>query len=309
VGEIDFTVGGAELVQSLMRQVVGMDWADCEYTETYYSIKRYYFRTLRASTEAVNWWRSQGCHVTNAYAVGPIRLFWWEVLPVAFYVDTFGHSAPIPSPRVIDDLSMLLHRAGVSPAEWQVLEAVAGQERVWHQTAEHIIAARSQSQGSHLSPDRCSEAIANCLWKQWVQVLNWESAAAISAAVTQDCIPGPVVNFSVHQLQPTPQGARILQDLCSAIYGVDWSIVSPVAEVVYCKTRSYFTSEAQAAEVQEFWETEARTRVIHQSSRINAVGAWRPHWWLRFPHGFALDCEIERGIAVQGRSLSITRRT
>jgi hypothetical protein len=297
IGEIDFTASGALLTQSIMQAVIGDDWGDAAYSESQYTVVRFYFRSYRLAAQTVDFWRRRGEYVTDPYAIGPVRLFWWELLPVAFYVETWGYPDEIPARHEPDHLQDLLDRAQVSRAEWQLLEAVGSQERIWHQTAEKTIAYRSRTHPlGQVSDQILQEAMVSCLWKGLVQILDRETASRIRNAVTEDHVPGPVADFSVHRVQFTEAGARMFIDLSEAIYGSDWAFRVPVKEEVYNRIGVVCPTQRQAMRMERLWRDDQNFKYC----QTREIGPWRPYWWLSFPHGYMLDCVLEAGLDING---------
>lgn len=141
-----------------------------------------------------------------------------------------------------------------------------------------------------VSEESCRGALAACLAKGWLQVIDDAALAEIAARLRAGCVLGPVYGLpSVGKVDFTQAGA----DLWVRIRDCDGP-AKPFAstDVVSETTARYFTTRAAAeAEAESAWGGYDDTVAV---SDPTPTGPWRAEWWRQFPQGYRIDIEERR---------------
>ena len=144
--------------------------------------------------------------------------------------------------------------------------------------------------GDSVTEESCRAALAACLAKGWLQVIDDAALADIAARLHAGGVLGPVYDLpEVGQVDFTATGAGLSRQ----IFDRDGPR-PPFAstDVVREKTARYFRSrEVAASEAASFWVEYDDVVAV---SVPTPTGPWRAQWWRRFPEGYRVDIEQRR---------------
>jgi hypothetical protein len=153
------------------------------------------------------------------------------------------------------------------------------------------------SPNSPVTEEECRAALAACLAKGWLQVIDESALARITGELRAGRFLGPIYHLPpVGGVDFTPAGAELWHCLRDRIRS---HREPPFAytDVVHIKTARYFrTSVAADAAIARAWEEDDVVAVTGPT----AIGPWRVQWWRRFPEGYRID--VEERTQWQGRA-------
>jgi hypothetical protein len=149
-----------------------------------------------------------------------------------------------------------------------------------------------------VTADECQAALAACLAKGWLQVIDEPGLAKITAELREGRVLGPIYGLpQVGGVDFTTAGAELWQRLWGRLRPGDREPSFAFTDVVHCKFSRYFRTEATALAAIE--EVRTQDDVVSLTGPF-AVGPWRVQWWRRFPEGYRID--VEERMQWQGRS-------
>ncbi len=140
-----------------------------------------------------------------------------------------------------------------------------------------------------VSEERCQSALAACLSKGWLQVIDEAALAEIASQLHAGGVVGPVYGLpKIGQVDFTQTGA----DLWVRIRDRDGP-AKPFAstDVVRETTARFFTTRAAA--VAEAESARGEDDAVGVSDPC-PTGPWRAQWWRQFPQGYRIDIEERR---------------
>ena len=144
--------------------------------------------------------------------------------------------------------------------------------------------------GDSVTEESCRAALAACLAKGWLQVIDDAALADIAARLHAGNFIGPINGPPrVGKVDFTAVGAAFWQRICDRD-----GRRSPFAyyDVVREKTARYFRSrEVAASEAASFWVEYDDVVAV---SEPTPTGPWRAQWWRRFSEGYRVDIEQRR---------------
>lgn len=144
--------------------------------------------------------------------------------------------------------------------------------------------------------EECRAALAACLAKGWLQVIDEPALTQITDELHQSGFIGPIYGLPpVGGVDFTHAGAELWHTRC----GRQQRTRPPFAfgDVVHSNTTWYFRTRAAALrEIDEAREANRDVTIIGPS----ATGPWRTQWWRWFPEGYRID--IEERMQWQGRA-------
>lgn len=151
------------------------------------------------------------------------------------------------------------------------------------------------------SEEDCRAALAACLEKGWLQVIDESVLAAISDELRQEQILGPIYGLPCpREVDFTVAGADLwlkIQNRPDQLPRVPFAYSDAVGE----RTEQFFLTESAAlAEVESLQEEEDVVSVQGPFP----TGPWRAQWWRRFPTGYRIQIDQRRqweGRAISGR--------
>jgi hypothetical protein len=141
----------------------------------------------------------------------------------------------------------------------------------------------------------CHAALAACLAKGWLQVIDEPALAKIADELREGRFLGPIYGLpAAGGVDFTHAGAELWRRLCRRCFPTSGP---PFAfnDVVHSKTTQYFRTKAAAlAAIPEADQDHAVT-----VTGPTPIGPWRVQWWRRFPEGYRVD--IEERMQWEGR--------
>lgn len=149
-------------------------------------------------------------------------------------------------------------------------------------------AARSYSDG-RATPAECEAALADCLAKGWLQVIDEAALTAISNDVRAAGLIGPVYSMPDRgDVDFTPLGAAIWLSLHDSLETSTPAFAYQVEIAVHVKSSHYFRTKATALATINEIQGDDSVRSIRGPFEI---GPWRAQWWRRFIRGYRIDVE------------------
>jgi hypothetical protein len=141
-----------------------------------------------------------------------------------------------------------------------------------------------------VTEEESQAALAACLAKGWLQVIDDSALAKITDELREARFAGPIYGLpGVGDVDFTPAGAELWQRLrrrCFPKTGPPFAFTN----VVHSKTTRYFRTRAAAlAAIAE----EDRDHAVSVTGPT-PIGPWRVQWWRRFPEGYRVDIEERR---------------
>ncbi len=140
-----------------------------------------------------------------------------------------------------------------------------------------------------LAVEECRSALAACLAKGWLQVIDETALRRIETEIRETGLIGPVYHMPWEGgVDFTHAGAAMWQRL-QGVLGAGRER-SPFAyiDVVRCRVARYLPTRASArAEIEEVREREDQVEVAGPTP----IGPWRVQWWQRFPEGYRVDIQ------------------
>lgn len=143
--------------------------------------------------------------------------------------------------------------------------------------------------GPQVTEADCRVALADCLAKGWVQVLDEPTLARIRDGLRTGGVLGPICGGlpEVGHVDFTEAGVALFHRLCER----PPSGAASYIDVVHEKTAWFGrTAVAVSAAVEEFH----RCDDVIALTEPTPTGPWRAQWWRRFPEGYRTDVEERR---------------
>jgi hypothetical protein len=146
--------------------------------------------------------------------------------------------------------------------------------------------------GPTVTEEECRVALAACLGKGWLQVIDEAALAKIVAELRDGGVVGPVYGLpDLGGVDFTPAGAELWHRICDLRHSDRRGPPFAYPDMVHCKYTRYFRSEAATlVDLAEMRRQEGIVSVAGPS----LIGPWRVQWWRRFPKGCRIEVE-ERG--------------
>ena len=142
----------------------------------------------------------------------------------------------------------------------------------------------------------CQAALADCLAKGWLQVIDEAALAKIAHELREGRWVGPIYGFpDVGVVEFTHAGAELWQQFRRQSFpdaGGNFSYL----DTVHIKTTEYYRTISAAVEARPEADQDHAFTVTGPSR----IGPWRLQWWRRFSGGYRVD--IEEKMHWQGRS-------
>jgi hypothetical protein len=188
------------------------------------------------------------------------------------------------------ETARILEEIGVTPAEASLFTVINYGITVPPDDLPRLAASEGYRVAGPGTEDGCWAALAACLAKGWLQVIDDTALARIAADLRG--VVGPVYGLPpVGGIDFTPAGAGLwLQSLDRCALRAP-GVPFAYTDVVHEKTARYYRTPAAAVAGVE----EARGEEDVVSVRgPTPVGPWRAQWWRRFPAGYRVDVEARR---------------
>jgi hypothetical protein len=190
------------------------------------------------------------------------------------------------------DRAAALAQVGVTPPEYALFNAV--HYGITVSPASLLAAAEAEDynpSGPVVTEEQCRLALAACLAKGWLQIIDETALANIIDELRRGRFFGPIYGLPpVGGVDFTAAGAALWQLLCRRCFPED-QLPFAYIDVVHSKTARYFRNRAAALAAMQ--EARGQEGVVSVTGP-NPVGPWRVQWWRRFPDGYCIDIE-ERG--------------
>jgi hypothetical protein len=156
------------------------------------------------------------------------------------------------------------------------------------------------SLGGPVSAKENQAALAGCLSKGWLQIVDEAALSRIHDEVRREGLLGPVYDYpSLGGVDFTHAGAEQWFHICDRLWDGGRAASFAFCDVVHEKTAHYFRSESAAVAECECWK--GYESVVTVAGPL-PIGPWRAQWWRRFPEGYAID--VEQRMQWQGRASS-----
>jgi hypothetical protein len=194
------------------------------------------------------------------------------------------------------DRAVALAEMGLTPPDFALFNAVHYGSTPSPDSLPAIAAREDYNpDGSVATEGECQIALAACLAKGWVQVIDETALAKIAHELREGRFVGPIYGLpEIGGVDFTRAGADLWRRLCCHCFP-DWR--SPdFTDVVHSKTTHYFRTKAAALAAIPKSDRAYAVTVIGPT----AIGPWRVQWWRRFPDGYRVD--IEERMQWQGRA-------
>lgn len=145
--------------------------------------------------------------------------------------------------------------------------------------------------GGPLPPEDCRLAMADCLAKGWLRIVDEPAMAEILDDLRRGGFSAPVWPPWDGGTDFTPAGADLWLRFCGLCSPDTPPAQGGTSVVVRNKTAWHFRTR----EVALAWLEDARTcEDFHAAVGPVPVGPWRAQWWWRFPVGYRIDIEERR---------------
>jgi hypothetical protein len=179
--------------------------------------------------------------------------------------------------------------AGVTPAEAALFSVVHYGLCVPPEDLARRAASPDYSLCGRLPVEECRSALAGCLAKDWLQVIDETALRRIAAELHEENLLGPIYHMPwVGGVDFTHAGAAMWQRLQAVLREGRPRWPFAYTDVVRCRVARYFPSRAAAlAEIEKEREQEDQVEVAGPV----AIGPWRVRWWQRFAEGYRVDVQ------------------
>jgi hypothetical protein len=143
----------------------------------------------------------------------------------------------------------------------------------------------------HVTKEECQVALADCLAKGWLQVIDESARSAITDELRESQFVGPIYGLpQVGGVEFTHVGAEMWRRLCRRCFPETRQRFA-FTDVVHCKSSRYFRTRAAALKgIEEVQEWDGAITVAGPLP----IGPWRAQWWRRFPEGYRIDVDERR---------------
>jgi hypothetical protein len=157
--------------------------------------------------------------------------------------------------------------------------------------------SEARGAGDPVTEEECQAALASCLAKGLLQVIDDLTLAKIVGELRDGGILGPIYHLPwVGGVDFTPAGAELWHRLGERYWSEHRQPPFAYCGVVHSKTAQYYKTRTAAlaaiAQVRDWCDV---VSVIGPTP----IGPWRAQWWRRFPEGYRID--IEERSEWQGR--------
>jgi hypothetical protein len=155
-------------------------------------------------------------------------------------------------------------------------------------------AARSYSDGRSTTAE-CEAALADCLDKGWLQIIDKAALTAISDDVRAAGLIGPIYRLpDIGDVDFTPLGAAIWLSLYHPLEASTTAFAYQVEMAVHLKSSHYFRTKPAALATISWIQADESVCSIRGPFEI---GPWRAQWWRRFLDGYRIDVEANGNYA------------
>ncbi len=139
--------------------------------------------------------------------------------------------------------------------------------------------------------DGCRAALAECLAKGWLQVIDEAILAAITDGLRRDRVLGPLCGFPTDGgVDFTSEGAALWRRFRDRTRDTPRANPYAYSTVVHRKTTRFFRTREAAVAERELTLERAGGETVTVEGPF-PTGPWRAQWWRRFPAGYRIDIE------------------
>jgi hypothetical protein len=150
-------------------------------------------------------------------------------------------------------------------------------------------AYRDYSVGGPVSVAENSAALASCLSKNWLQIVDEAVLDRLQLEIRQAGILGPIYDYpNLGGVDFTHAGAEQWFRICERLWNGGRHESSAYCDIVHRKSAHYFSSQSKAVSERDRWKGYDSIVSVTEPSPI---GPWRANWWRRFPEGYRIDVE------------------
>jgi hypothetical protein len=152
-----------------------------------------------------------------------------------------------------------------------------------------LAAGDTYSWGEPTTVEQCQDALAACLARGWLRVVDDATLQQFQAGVHGEGLLGPVYGWPpVGGVDFTPAGVAMWQRLQSVFRPGGWRSPFAYIDVVHSRTLHTFpTSSAALAGLTD----QCRNWDAAVVSGPSLIGPWRVCWWQRFAEGYQFEVE------------------
>jgi hypothetical protein len=145
--------------------------------------------------------------------------------------------------------------------------------------------------GPRVTEEECRVALAGCLAKDWMQVIEEPARTRIRDDLRRGRVLGPIYGGlpEVGCVDFTDTGADLWRRLCEQCWP-DREFAT-YTDVVHEKTARFFRTKSTALAAIE--ESRRQDEVVAVNGPT-PTGPWCAQWWRRFPEGYRIDIEERR---------------
>jgi hypothetical protein len=183
----------------------------------------------------------------------------------------------------------LLAGVGVTPAEAALFNVVHYGLCVPPDDLARRAASPDYSLSGRLPVEECRTALAGCLAKGWLQIIDEVALKRIAAEIREAGLIGPIYGMPWDEgVDFTHAGAAMWHRLQAALRAGRERCPFAFTDVVRCRVAKYLPTRAAAlAEIEDVRKNWGPAEVTGPTP----FGPWRVRWWQRFPEGYRVDVE------------------
>jgi hypothetical protein len=148
---------------------------------------------------------------------------------------------------------------------------------------------RDYSVGGTVTEEENLTALADCLSKGWLQVIDLAALLRIQDDVRRDGLFGPVYGYPpLGGVDFTHAGAEQWFRVLERLFARRAAKAFAYSNVVGAKSQHYYVSKSTAEVNADLWKS--YEGVVSVAEPL-PIGPWRANWWRRFPQGYRFDVE------------------
>jgi hypothetical protein len=190
------------------------------------------------------------------------------------------------------DLANALAELGITPSEASLFSVVHYGLTLPPSDLPGWAGSESYRLDGSATLEECRAALAACLAKGWLQVIDELALVRIADELRAGRFLGPIYGLPpVGGVDFTHAGAELWLHFCGRCFRDARGTPFAYTDVVHDKTARY--SRTWAAAVAELKKARDEDDVVSVSGPF-PIGPWRAQWWRRFPEGYRIDVEARR---------------
>ena len=186
----------------------------------------------------------------------------------------------------------VLAEMGVTPSEASLFNVIHFGIAVPPSRLPRRAASRHYRLESSVTKRECGDALAACLAKGWLQVIEEPVLAKISDELREGAFLGPIYGFpQTGQVDFTRAGAELWRHFESRCFSTAQRTPFAYTDVVHEKTARFYSSRELA--VSGIEKAKIDDDVVSVRGPF-PIGPWRAQWWRQFPAGYRIEIEERR---------------